>query len=54
MKKAGVEGRLIRELAGELAWNDFSRQISVEFRKRFTGSITFVRDVHFGVDTKQV
>ena len=52
MKKAGVEGRLIRELAGEIAWNDFSRQISVEFRERFPGSITFVRDVHFAVGAK--
>ena len=52
LKKAGVEGRLIRELAGEIAWNDLSRQINVKFRERFPGSITFVRDVHFGVGTK--
>src|SRR5438876_408641 len=53
MKQAGVEGRLIRQLAGEVAWNDFTRQIGNVFQERFAGSITFVRDVHFGVGTKR-
>ena len=53
MKQAGVEGRLIRQLAGEMAWNDFTRHIDREFRRRFPGLLTFVRDVNFGVGTKQ-
>ena len=39
--------------AGEVAWNDFTRQIGNVFQERFAGSITFVRDVHFGVGTKR-
>jgi ubiquinone/menaquinone biosynthesis C-methylase UbiE len=53
MKQAGVEGRLIRQLAGEAAWNDFTRQIDKEFQEQFAGCVTFVRDVHFGVGTKR-
>jgi hypothetical protein len=53
MKQAGVEGRLIRQLAGEVAWNDFTHQIDNAFQERFAGSMTFVRDVHFGVGTKR-
>lgn len=53
MKKAGVEGRLIRQLAGEAAWNSFTREMEAAFEARFPNAITFVRDVHFGVGTKR-
>jgi ubiquinone/menaquinone biosynthesis C-methylase UbiE len=53
MKKAGVEGRLIRQLAGEAAWNRFTREIEAAFEARFPSAITFVRDVHFGIGMKR-
>jgi SAM-dependent methyltransferase len=53
MKKAGVEGSLIRELAGESGWNRFTQEIDVVFESRFSARVTFVRDVHFAVGTKQ-
>ena len=49
MRRAGVEGRLIRRLAGEFAWDAFTRQIDAEFRERFPHLLTFVRDVNFGI-----
>jgi hypothetical protein len=52
MKQAGVEGRLVRQLAGEEAWADFTSRVAGEFQQRFAGSITFVRDVHFGIGVK--
>jgi ubiquinone/menaquinone biosynthesis C-methylase UbiE len=52
MKRAGVEGRLIRRMAGELAWDAFTRHIDAEFRQRFPHVVTFVRDVNFGIGTK--
>jgi ubiquinone/menaquinone biosynthesis C-methylase UbiE len=53
MKQAGVEGRLVRRLAGELAWDAFTRHIDAEFQQRFPHVLTFVRDVNFGIGTKQ-
>ena len=53
MKKAGVEGMLIRQLAGEARWNSFTRAIEEAFQARFSNSITIVRNVNFGVATKQ-
>jgi len=53
MKQAGVEGRLIRQLAGEAAWTDFTGQVETAFQTRFPNAITFVRDVHFGVGAKR-
>ena len=53
MKKAGIEGMLIRQLAGEARWNSFTRAIEEAFQARFSHSITIVRNVNFGVATKQ-
>ena len=53
MKLAGIEGRLIRRLAGESAWDAFTRHIDAEFRQRFPPRLTFVRDVNIGVGTKR-
>ena len=53
MKKAGIEGMLIRQLAGEARWNTFTRAIEEAFQARFPNSITIVRNVNFGVATKQ-
>jgi hypothetical protein len=52
MEKAGIEGMLIRQLAGEGGWNHFTRAIEVAFSARFPNPITFVRNVNFGVATK--
>jgi len=53
MKKAGIEGMLIRQLAGEARWNSFTRAIEVAFQARFPHSVTFVRNVNFSVGTKR-
>jgi ubiquinone/menaquinone biosynthesis C-methylase UbiE len=52
MKQAGVEGMLIRQLTSDARWNSFTREIESAFQARFRDSITFVRNVHFGVATK--
>jgi len=53
MRQAGVEGRLIRRLAGESAWAAFTRHIDGEFRQRLPYLLTFGRDVNFGIGTKR-
>ena len=52
MKQAGVEGMLIRRLAGEARWHRFIQDINVAFQARFPKAITFERDVHFAVGSK--
>jgi len=52
MKQAGVEGMLIRRLAGETRWNSFIQEINAAFHARFSNAITFERDVHFAVGSK--
>jgi hypothetical protein len=52
MRQAGVEGRLIRRLAGEFAWDEFTRHIEAEFSRYCPHVLTFVRDVNFGIGTK--
>jgi ubiquinone/menaquinone biosynthesis C-methylase UbiE len=52
MKESGVEGTLIRQMLEEAGWTDLRRKARELFQQRFKDSVTFVRDVHFGVATK--
>ena len=52
-KEAGTDGAVIRQMIEPDAWDDFRRRIHEACRERFGGALQFVRDVHFGVGTKQ-
>jgi ubiquinone/menaquinone biosynthesis C-methylase UbiE len=53
MKGGGVEGTLIRQMLDETRWNDFRSRANELFLQQFGDSVTFVRDVHFGVARKR-
>jgi ubiquinone/menaquinone biosynthesis C-methylase UbiE len=52
MKGGGIEGTLIRQMLDETRWDDFRSRANDVFLQQFSDSVTFVRDVHFGVATK--
>ena len=52
MKAGGVEGTLIRQMLSETRWNELRSEANDVFHQQFKDSVTFVRDVHFGVATK--
>jgi SAM-dependent methyltransferase len=53
MKTAGTDGAVVRQELSDAAWGDFCRRVTQAFRERFSSSLTFVRDVHFGIATKR-
>ena len=52
MKESGLEGTLIRQMLDDDGWANFRRDMREALRQQFKDSVTFVRDVNFGVGTK--
>jgi ubiquinone/menaquinone biosynthesis C-methylase UbiE len=52
MKEATVEGTLLRRLLSADDWNRFRHRVGEVFRERYADTLSFVRDVHFGIGTK--
>jgi ubiquinone/menaquinone biosynthesis C-methylase UbiE len=52
MKELTVEGTLLRRMLDPNDWDRFRHQVADVFRERYADTVSFVRDVHFGIGTK--
>lgn len=52
MKESGLEAALIRRMLDDDGWANFRRDMREALRQQFKDSVTFMRDVNFGVGTK--
>lgn len=51
-REASIQGMLLRERLSVHDWQAFRRRVADAFQHEFGDTVTYVRDVHFGVGTK--
>jgi SAM-dependent methyltransferase len=52
MKESTVEGTVLRRMLDAEGWERFRREVARLFRARYADTVSFVRDVHFGIGVK--
>lgn len=51
-REASVQGILLRRASSAERWSDFKLRVADAFQTRFSDTVEYVRDVHFGSGTK--